>query len=66
MFEIKAQIDPTKKTISIVRNPHTNPLQELNDWLDATSMVAKRAREYQEMTKRDILNYCGTYLERKL
>ena len=69
MIEIKAKIDPMANTVTIVRDkqyPFIDPLQELNDWLDATSQIAQRAMKYQEMNKRDMVNYCGNYLKGKI
>ena len=65
MIEIKATIDPITDKISIQRGA-TDPMEELDNYLAVVSVVAKRAMKYQEMNKRDMVNYCGNYLKGKI
>ena len=43
-----------------------DPVELLNETLDYVATVAERARQYQEMNKRDMVNYCGNYLKGKI
>ena len=69
MVKIEATINPVTNEVVINRDKvghFIDPLDELNDWLEVTVMVAKRAQKYQEITPREMVNYCGNYLKGRL
>ena len=43
-----------------------DPVELLNETLDYVAIVAERARQYQEMSSKDMVNYCGNYLKGKI